>query len=100
MVQWWYAFGFLSNTLIALLYSCSIGFRFVAQANDQFVKQYSMWDRIIQWRYDFAALTVKKGLICLKCLQVEFNGIGYFLNMFLKSQVRVHYDSKTLEVGD
>ena len=73
MVQWWYELGFLSNTLIALLYSCSIGFRFVAQANDQFVKQYSMWDRIIQWRYDFAALTVKKGLICLKCLQ----GLAY-----------------------
>ena len=52
-------FGFLSNTLIALLYSCSMGFRLVAQANDQFVKQYSMWDRIIQWWYDFAALTVK-----------------------------------------
>ena len=28
MVQWWYECGFLSNTLIALLYSCSIGFRF------------------------------------------------------------------------
>ena len=68
-----------------------MGFRFVAQANDQFVKQYSMWDRIMQWRYDFAALTVKKGLIC---------GIGYFLNMFLKSQVRVQYDSKILEVGE
>ena len=99
MVQWWYEFGFLSNTLIALSHSCSMGFRFVAQANDQFVKQYSMWDRIIQWRYDFAALT-EEGSNLFKMLQVEFNGIGYFLDMFLKIQVRVQYDSKILEVGD
>ena len=60
MAQWWYECGFLSNTLIALSYSCSMGFRFEAQANDQFVKQYSMWDRVTQWRDDFAALTVKQ----------------------------------------
>ena len=83
-VQWWCEYGFLSNTLIALLHSCSMGFRFVAQANDQFVKQYSMWDRIIQWRYDFAALTVKKGLICLKCCKLNLTVLDTFLICFLK----------------
>ena len=99
MVQWQYELGFLSNTLIALLYSCSMGFRFVAQANDQFVKQYSMWDRIIQWRYDFAALTVKKGLICLKCCKLNLMVLDTFLICFLKVKFESSMTPRYLKWG-
>ena len=80
-------------------YSCSMGLRIVVPVQDQFVKQYSMCDKIIHWRYDLAALTVKKGLICLKFWRLNLIVFETFFTCFLNVRVESNMTPRYLNSG-
>ncbi len=54
--------GFLCNTFIAFLYNDYFVFRVLSLMNDQLLKQYSIWEKIIECKHNLAASTVKNGL--------------------------------------
>ncbi len=52
--------------------------------NDQLLKQYSIWEKIIECKYNLAASTVKNGLMYLKFFRLNFTILEFF-HMTFKS---------------
>jgi len=83
ILQWWNERGFLSNTFITFLYSVSIALSIELFVNDQLLKQYlHMWKKIIEYKYNLTAPTVKKDLIYLKLFKLIFTILDNFLHGF------------------
>ncbi len=64
--QWWNDNAFLSKVFMAFLNKDSILLRVVVLVNDQFIKQYSICQKIIVYKNSLAALVSRNGLTCLK----------------------------------
>jgi len=78
---------FLSNIFKARLKSDSIGLSVVAFVSDQFIKQHSIWEKIIEWRNILAALHESDGLIYLKFARLNLTVFERQLTWFLKDSV-------------
>ncbi len=93
--QWWNDNAFLSKVFMAFLNNDSILLRVVVLVNDQFIKQYSICEKIIVYKNSLAALVSRNGLTCLKFCKLNLTLFATFftwrLNVRVESYVTPRY---------
>ncbi len=95
--QWWNDNAFLSKVFMAFLNKDSILLRVVVLVNDQFIKQYSICEKIIVYKNSLAALVSRNGLTCLKFCKLNLTLFATFFTWHLNVRVESYVTPRYLK---